>query len=102
MRRSLDQAANAAVHSKGTVFEAHYHRIRGRDPNKHNVAVWALAHRLCRLIWKILHDSVPYQEQGRRPNLRAVRHRAARLIRQLRGLGYSVLVSTPPPKGSPA
>jgi hypothetical protein len=42
------------------VFEAHYRRIRGRDPKKHNLAVWAVANRVCRLIWKILHHNVKY------------------------------------------
>ncbi|HEY1340266.1 MAG TPA: IS110 family transposase [Bryobacteraceae bacterium] len=96
MRRILDQAAQAAIKSQGTVFESHYRRIRGRDAKKHNVAVWAVANRLCRLIWKILHQGVKYEERGHRTNLRAVRERATRLIRQLRGLGYSVQVSAPP------
>jgi transposase len=97
MRRILDQAANAAIKTKGTVFEAHYRRIRGRDPKKHNVAVWAVANRLCRLIWKILHDNVKYEERGTPPNPKAVRQRARRLVRQLRALGYSVQVSAPQP-----
>jgi hypothetical protein len=27
-------------------------------------AVWAIAHRLCRLVWKILHQGIRYIEQG--------------------------------------
>jgi hypothetical protein len=27
-------------------------------------ALWAIAHRLCRLVWKILHEKVRYIEQG--------------------------------------
>lgn len=100
MRRILNQAAQAAVKSEGTVFQAHYRRIRGRDPKKHNVAIWAVANRLCRLIWKILHEGVSYEERGNRPNLRAVRHRASRLVRQLRALGYSVQVSPPQPQSA--
>jgi transposase len=88
MRRILNQAANAAVKTDGTVYQALYNRIRGKDPKKHNVAIWAVANRLCRVIWKILHDGLRYIEQGNRPNERAVRKRAARLIRQLRALGY--------------
>ena len=95
MRRILNQAANAAIKAKGTVFEAHYRRIRGRDPKKHNVAVWAVANRLCRLVWKILHCGITYEERGCRPNRKAVRQRAARLLRQLRALGYNVQVSQP-------
>jgi len=97
MRRILDQAAHAAIKTKGSVFEAHYRRIRSRDPKKHNKAVWAVANRLCRIIWKILHDGVCYQERGNRPNQKAVRQRAARLIRQLRNLGYAVQASPQPP-----
>lgn len=90
MRRVLNQAAQAAIKAKGTVFEAHYRRIRGRDPKKHNTAIWAVANRLCRLIWKILHQNVTYEERGYRPNEKARRHRARRLIRELRALGYRV------------
>jgi hypothetical protein len=30
-----------------------------------NKAIWAIAHRLCSLIWKILHEGVCYEEKGR-------------------------------------
>jgi len=94
MRRILNQAANAAVKAKGTVFESLYRRIKGRDPKAHKKAVWAVANRLCRIAWKILHDGVHYEEHGNRPNLKAVKHRARRLARELRALGYVV---QPPP-----
>lgn len=91
MRRILDQAANAAVKAKGTVFEARYKRIRGRDPKKHAVAIWAVAHHICRVIWKILHDGVRYEERGDRRDSRAVKRRATRLLRELKALGYKVI-----------
>jgi transposase len=93
MRRILDQAANAAVKAKGTAFQARYHRIRGRDPKKHNVAIWAVAHHLCRVIWSILHKGVTYQEKGHRPDPRAVKQRANRLLRKLKALGYQVQIT---------
>jgi len=101
MRRILDQAANAAVKAKGTVFQARYQRIRGRDPKKHNVAIWAVAHHLCRVTWSILHKGVVYQEKGNRPDPKAVKKRATRLLRQLKTLGYKVQVM-PNQAGSPA
>jgi transposase len=97
MRRILDQAANAAVKAKGSVFQARYRRILGRDPKKHNQAIWAVAHHLCRVIWNILHKAVRYEERGNRPDPRAVKRRATRLLRQLRSLGYNVQVMTPAP-----
>lgn len=101
LRRILNQSANAAIKAKGTVFQAHYQRIRGRDSDKHGKAVWAVANRLCRLVWKILHEGVPYEEKGVRPNPRAVRQRGKRLLRELKALGYQIKVEVSPEQ-SPA
>jgi transposase len=95
MRRLLAQIANAAVMSKGSVFQSLYRRLVPRMG--HNKAIWAVAHRLCRLTWKILHQGVQYIEYGNRTNPRAIRKRAARLLRQLRGLGYRVEAQPPAP-----
>jgi uncharacterized protein YpmB len=100
MRRILNQAANAAAKSQGTVFEALYKRIKGRDPKQHNKAVWAVANHQSRVVWKILHDGVTYEERGHRTNIRAMKHRARRLARELRQLGY--VVQPPPIHGAPA
>ena len=62
MRRLLNQAANAAVKTKGSIFELVYRRLVVRLG--HAQAIGAIAHRLCRLIWKILHDGVVYDERG--------------------------------------
>jgi transposase len=91
MRRILDQAANAAVKAKGTVFEKRYQRIRGRDPKKHAKAMWAVAHHICRVVWKVLHDGVRYEERGDRRDPRAEKRRAIRLLRELKTLGYTVV-----------
>jgi transposase len=88
MRRILTQAANAAVKAKGSVFELLYRRLVGRLG--HAKAIWAVAHRICRVAWKILHQGVTYEERGQRLNLQAVRNRANRLVRDLRRLGYQV------------
>jgi transposase len=88
MRRLLCQAANAAVKAKGCVFEALYRRLMPRLG--HLKAIWAVAHRLCRITWKILHQGVTYLEFGYRPNPQAVRQRTNRLVRDLRRLGFQV------------
>src|SRR5206468_6960817 len=62
MRRVLNQAANAAVKAKGTIFAIVYRRLVPRlGPAQ---AIGAITHRLCRLIWKILHQRVRYEERG--------------------------------------
>jgi transposase len=100
MRRVLNQVANAAVKSKGSVFQNLYRRLVVRLG--HNKAIWAIAHRLCRLTWKILHQGVRYIEYGLRANPQAVQKRAKKLLRELQSLGYQVQLSPPQPATIPA
>jgi transposase len=95
MRRILNQAANAAAKSKGTVFEIVYRRLVSRLG--HNQTIGAIAHRLCHLIWIILHRGVVYEERGPSVNARSKQKRTSRMIRELRLLGYRV-----EPVGTPA
>jgi transposase len=88
LRRLLNQAAHAAVKTKGSVFEWVFGRLRTRLAYRE--AIWAIAHRLCRLIWKILHQGVAYEERGPAVSLKSKRNRATRMIRELRKLGYRV------------
>src|SRR5207249_2844657 len=62
MRRVLNQAANAAVKHKGSIFEIVYRRLVPRLG--HNKTIGVIAHRLCHLIWIILHKGVRYEERG--------------------------------------
>jgi transposase len=88
MRRVLNQAANAAVKAKGTIFAIVYRRIVPRLG--HAQAIGAIAHRLCRLIWKILHLGIRYEERGPAVSAEAKKARARKMIRELRSLGYNV------------
>src|SRR5467141_3342060 len=62
MRRVLNQAANAAAKHKGSIFQILYGRYVPRLG--HGQAIGAITHRLCRLIWKILHQGIRYEERG--------------------------------------
>jgi len=88
MRRILNQAANAAVKHKGSIFQILYRRYVPRMG--HNQTIGVIAHRLCRLIWKILHQGLRYQERGPAVSQQSKQKRAARMIRELRSLGYRV------------
>jgi transposase len=95
MRRILNQAAHAAVKQKGSIFEIVYRRFVPRlGPNK---TIGAIAHRLCQLIWIILHKGVRYEERGPSVSEKSKRLRTTRMIRTLRNLGYRV-----EPLGNPA
>ena len=88
MRRILNQAANAAVKHKGSIFEILYRRLVPRLG--HNKTIGAIAHRLCNLIWIILHNGVQYEERGPAVSEKSKQRRTARMIRTLRILGYRV------------
>ena len=88
MRRILNQAANAAVKHKGSIFEVLYRRYVPRLG--HNQTIGVIAHRLCRLIWKILRQGVRYEERGPAVSKKFKLRRAARMIRELRSLGYQI------------
>ena len=88
MRRVLNQCANAAVRVKGSIFEIVYRRLVPRLG--HNQTIAAIAHQLCRPIWRTLHQGIRYEERGGAVHERSKRARTARMIRQLRSLGYRV------------
>ena len=91
MRRVLNQAAHAAARSKGTHFQAVFRRLLPRLG--YQSAVWAIAHRLCRLIWKILHEGIRYIEQSVESELKLLIYRAQYLAKQLRKFGYNVQIT---------
>src|SRR5258708_37462957 len=82
MRRLLNQAANSALKAKGSLFEIVYRRSGPRLG--HNQAIGAIAHRLCRLSWLILHQGVRYEERGPAVSNKSKQRRTARMIRELR------------------
>ena len=88
IRRILNQAANSAVKYKGSIFEILYRRYAPRLGHKHTIGI--IAHKLCRLIWKILHLAVRYEERGPEVSKMSKLRRTQKMIRQLRRLGYRV------------
>jgi transposase len=94
MRRLLNQAANAAVKRKGSIFEIVYRRLVPRLG--HNKTIGAIAHRICQLIWMILHKGVRYEERGPAVSEQSQRVRTLRMIRTLRKLGYRVELQADP------
>src|SRR5437773_3156863 len=100
MRRILNQAANAAVKAKGTIFEIVYRRMVPRLGHKQTIGV--VAHRQCLLIWKVLHQGVRYEERGPAVTKQSKQRRTAKMIRQLRSLGYRVEPANPQPSQAQA
>jgi len=88
MRRLLNQAAQSAVKVQGSIFDITFRKLLPRLGYKQ--AIWAIAHRLCRLLWMILHQGIRYEERGPAVSAKSQRTRAARMIKELKKLGYRV------------
>jgi len=91
LRRVLNQAAHAAARKKGSHFQAVFRRLLPRLG--YQSAIWAIANRLCRVIWKILHEGVRFIEQGTESDPKVRKQRAQILARALRKLGYNVTIT---------
>jgi len=99
MRRLLNQAAHAAVKVKGSIFEITFRKLEPRLG--YQQAIWAIAHRLCRLLWMILHKKIRYEERGPAVSAKSQRARTGRMIKALQKLGYRI-EGGPLSVGSPA
>ena len=105
LRTALVQAAQAAARTKQTFLAAQYHRIAARRGKKQ--AVVAVAHSLLVIAYHIIARREPYHELGAddvdRQQPLATAHR---LIKRLRGLGYSIsldaLAAAAPSQETPA
>jgi transposase len=91
LRRVLNQAAHAAVKNKGSYFQVVFRRLLPRLG--YQGAVWAVAHRLCRVVWKILHEGVQFIEYGIQVDPQTRKRHARRLVQVLRKLGYDVTIT---------
>ena len=80
---------------QGSIFEILYRRYVPRPGHKHTIAI--IAHKLCRLTWKILHRGMRYEERGPDVNQKSSQARVQKMIRELRRLGYRVEPTTPQP-----
>jgi hypothetical protein len=61
------------VKKNGSHFHAVFRRLLPRLG--YQSAIWAVAHRLCRVVWKILNERVRFIEQGRQPDPQTKRKR---------------------------
>jgi transposase len=89
LRRVLCQVAWAAVHTKETFFAGLFARLLPRIERKG--AAWAVAHRIGKVVWLILHEGVEYRERGpAKPNPRTLARKFRRLAADLARVGLDV------------
>ena len=89
LRRLLCQIAWAAIHTKDTFFAGLFARLKPRVAGKG--AAWAVAHRISKIVWLLLHQEVEYQEQGSAPpNERTLVRKFKRILKEFGQLGLDV------------
>jgi len=89
LRRLLCQIAWAAIHTKDTFFAGLFARLKPRVEGKG--AAWAVAHRIAKVVWLVLHQQVEYQEKGSAPpNERTLVRKFKRLLKEFGSLGLDV------------
>jgi transposase len=89
LRRLLCQIAWGAIHTRNTFFEGLFARLKPRVEGKG--AAWAVAHRISKVIWLILHEGVEYIEKGKAPlNPRTLQRKLKRLMREFGSLGSNI------------
>jgi len=89
LRRVIALVAWAAVRRKGSIFQRLFRNWVPRLGIRK--ALWAVAHRVLRVIWIVLHQGVAYIEKGTLAlSPQQVLRRTRQLTRQLNRLGYAV------------
>jgi transposase len=92
LRGMLGEVAWAAIRKKGCCYHAMFHRLNGRLGTQK--AVVAVMHHLLRLIYRVLHDHIPYHEVGPDYYQPADPARTARrLAKRIEQLGYAVTLT---------
>lgn len=89
LRRLLMQTAWGAIHTNKTFYAGLFQRLKPKIKAKG--AAWAVAHRMAKVIWLVLHEEVEYQEKGPAlPNQRTLTRKLRTLVREFQRQGMDV------------
>ena len=88
LRRLLCQAAQAAARTKGSQLQAVFKRLVVRLG--YVKAIWAVAHRISKIIWNLLHQGARFIEFSEARNPQAIQRAIRHHLTALRRLGYSI------------
>ena len=78
----------AAIHTKESFFTGVFARLLPRLEAKG--AAWAVAHRIAKVVWLLLHEGVEYEEKGSPPNPKVLVRTFRHLMKDLARAGLDV------------
>ncbi len=88
------------IHTKKTFYAGLFQRLKPKIKAKG--AAWAVAHRMAKVIWLVLHEEVEYQEKGPAlPNQRTLTRKLRTLVREFSASRYGRLTLLQPNTGGP-
>lgn len=93
LRRLLCQAAQAAARTNGSHLQSLFKRLIVRLG--YVKAVWAIAHRICKIVWNILRKGARFTEFSEARNPKAIQRAINHHLKALRRLGYDIPSSQP-------
>jgi transposase len=89
LRRVLTQVAWAAIRSKDNFFGGLFARLQPKIESKG--AAWAVAHRVAKVVWLILHQGVEYEERGPvQPSVQSLTRKLRRMTKQFAAHGLDI------------
>lgn len=88
LRRLLCQAAQAAARTNGSHLQSVFKRLIVRLG--YVKAIWAIAHRICKIVWKVLHSGARFIEFSEARNPKAIQRAINHHLKALRRLGYTI------------
>lgn len=88
LRRLLCQAAQSAARTTGSHLQSLFKKLVVRLG--YVKAVWAIAHRICKIIWNVLHKGIRFMEFSEARNPKAVHRAITHHLKALRRLGYQI------------
>jgi transposase len=94
LRRLLCQAAQAAARTNGSHLQSVFKRLVVRLG--YVKAVWAVAHRICKIVWHVLRKGARFTEFSEARNPRAVQRAITHHLKALRRLGYAIPLPVQP------
>ena len=93
VRRLLCQAAQSAARTNGSHLQSIFKKFVVRLG--YVKAIWAVAHRICKIIWNILHKGARFIEFSEARNPKAVHRAITHHLKALRRLGYQIPAPQP-------
>ena len=98
LRRLLCQAAQAAARTNDSHLQSIFKRLVVRLG--YVKAIWAIAHRICKIVWNILRKGARFTEFSEARNLKAIQRAITHHLKALRRLGYSIPLIPQPALGA--